>query len=189
MRILAPLMIVWLSLVACSETKSTSTPPPPEMVGVWAEAVPQSSSSGVGAQDPCNGLSVGSGSVSSVLFKVDEFGNVFDGKEMTDINNPYRIIGTMDSSGKITPNAVGRREFLGNFAGVSGVTMNPIVTTSFGFDPIKGQYIALDIELQIISQGQTVTQPWEKREYFKLTETIEKSLITKAQQCLSKTKP
>lgn len=190
MRILTPIFLVCLMLVACGDDKnSKNSPPPPEMVGVWSEAVPQQATSGPGGTDVCSGLSVGTDSVSSALFKVDEFGNVFDGKEMSDPNNPYRLIGTLDSNGKLTPNDIGRREFLGNFADVTGVTMNPIIATTFGVDVIKGQYITLDIELQIVTQGQTITQPWEQREYFKLTEATEKIWISKAQQCLAKSKP
>lgn len=188
MRLLAPLFLMSLIFAACSDESGTkNTPPPTEMVGAWSEAVSVASSPG-SSQDVCSGLSVLNNQVSSTLFKVDEFGNVYDGKNMTDANNPYRIIGTMDSTGKITPNALGREEFLGSFSSISGATLNPIVTTTFGFDPIKGQTFKMKIDLQIISNGQTVTQSWTERDYFKLTSATEQLWVTKAKQCLAKTK-
>ncbi|MCC6138544.1 MAG: hypothetical protein IT287_07915 [Bdellovibrionaceae bacterium] len=177
-----------LVLVACGDQKgSTNSSPPPEMVGVWQEAVPQSASSGKPA-DICDGLTVNNKSVSSFLFKVDEFGNVFDGRNMTNSNQPYRTIGTMNSEGLITPNSDGRREFLGDFADVTGVTLNPIVNTVFSLDPMKGELILMNIQLQIIANGQTQTQDWGKREYRQISEAQEKVTITKAQQCLAKAK-
>lgn len=188
MRLLAPLFLMTLIFAACSdESGSAKSPPPAEMVGKWQESVNQAVSSG--PQDVCDGLSVGAGTVSSFLFKVDEFGNVYDGKNMSDANTPYRMIGTMDGSGSIIPNAAGREEFLGEFGSVSGVTLNPIITAKFELSTLKGQMMKLNIDLQIIANGQTVTQPWSTREYYKLTDTIEQLQITKAKQCLAKTKP
>jgi hypothetical protein len=188
MRLLAPLFLMTLIFAACSDDSGTkNSPPPAEMVGTWQEATPQSSSPG--PQDVCDGLSVGSGAVSSFIFKVDEFGNVYDSNNMTDANTPYRIIGTMDSAGNIVPNAAGREEFLGQFSSVSGVTLNPIITAKYEFSTLKGQLMKLNIDLQIISNGQTTTQPFTKREYAKMSDVTEKLWLTKAKQCLAKTKP
>lgn len=187
MRLLAPLFLMTLIFAACTnDSDSAKSPPPPEMVGAWQEAVPQLSNPG---QDVCSGLTVEAGKVSSFLFKVDEFGNVYDTNNMSDANNPYRTIGTIDSSGNIVPNAAGREEFLGEFGSVSGVTLNPIITAKYEVSSLKGQMIKLNIDLQIVSNGQTATQPFAKREYFKLSDATEKVLITKAKQCLAKTKP
>lgn len=187
-KIFAPLFLVSLVLSACGETTSSkNSPPPQELIGTWQEAVPQASSSGKPA-DVCDGLSVSKNAVSSFLFKIDEFGNVFDGKNMTDGNQPYRMIGTMNSEGLITPNPEGRVEFLGGVAESASSTFNPIIQAQFEYDTFKGEHISLSIDLQIIANGQTQTFPLQGREYRKISEVSEKIAIGNAQKCLAKAK-
>ncbi len=174
-------------LLGCGEvTKSPSSPPPPELVGVWEEATNQKKSSR--AQDDCKDITVGKSFVSTGLLFINDLGNVYDGKEMKALDRPYRLIGQVAADGLITPNDVGRREFLGSFASVGNGTFNPIVTANFGKDPFKGDYIALKIDLQFVGNGQSTTKDWVTKEYYKLTPANEESLISKAQKCLTKAK-
>lgn len=188
MRQLVGFFAIALAFAACSKKEELSGGPPPvNMRGVWQEAVSQSSSSG--PQDPCNGFEVQNQTVSAFLLKIDEFGNVFDAKNVTDSQQMYRIIGTMNSEGKLTPNDLGRKEFLGNFADVQSGTFVPIIFSTYSLDPFKGELVTLDIDLQFIGQGgQTATQDWEKREYIKVTDAQEKLIIAAQKQCLAKTK-
>lgn len=173
--------------VSCGDVESTKTSEPPErMVGVWEAN--ENLVSSVDTKDDCANISVGKDFVSTGLFMVNQIGNVYDGKNMKNINEPYRIIGQMDSAGKITPNGVGRREFLGSFADVTNGTFNPVVTSNYGVDPFKGEYLVIKIDLQFISGGQSSTQDWKKIEYYKTTDAGELSVISKAQKCLNKTK-
>lgn len=180
-------LFVFLVLSACTvEEDASVTKPAPEMVGAWIENLPQQSSSG--PQDVCDNLGVNKGAVSTDLFKIDNFGNVFDGNEMKDNNQPYRSLGTIDTSGNVKVNDVGRKAFLGNFADITGLKVQPIILATYSLDPFKGELLKLKVDIQFISQGQTSTQEHEKREFIKITDAQEKALITKAQQCLEKTK-
>ncbi len=188
MRQILSTLIIALSITACSNSEDVGGGAPPEVMrGVWQEQVSQAVSSG--PQDVCSGFDVNNQTVSSYLFKVDEFGNVYDAKNVSDSNQVYRIIGTMNSEGKLTPNDTGRKEFLGNFADVQSGTFIPIVNASYSVDPFKGQMITLDIDLQFIGQGgQTATQDWTEREYTKVTDAQEKLIIAAQKNCLAKTK-
>lgn len=172
--------------VSCGKVEGIATSQPPaNMVGAWEES---STANQNNTQDDCSKVKMGKGTVSTGLFMVNEFGNVYDGKNMKELDQPYRMIGQMDSEGHVIPNDVGRREFLGAFADATGGTFTPIVNASFGIDAYKGDYISLKIDLQMISGGTTKTEPWKTVEYFKLNTAAEQALIGKAQKCLTKAK-
>lgn len=171
--------------VSCGKIESTNVSnPPKEMVGVWIE----NSNTASNSQDECASVKVGKNTVSTGLFMVNELGNVYDGKDMKQEDQPYRLIGQMDQNGVITPNDIGRREFLGNFANSGTATFNPIVTAKFGIDPFKGEFFVLKIDLQLVTSGTSNTQEWKKIDYFKTSSAGESDLIGKAKKCLSKAK-
>jgi hypothetical protein len=192
MKSFAIVILALISLVACSDKEDGNiAPPPAEMVGVWGSETLQSASSG--SQKPadvCDGVTVVDKSVSTELFKVDSTGAVYDSKKMSNTLQPYRFLGTMDGNGRIFPSDEGRKEFLGGLADISqpGVALTPVVTTKFDIDAFKGPKFEMTVDLQFVTQGQTVTQNISTSTFFAVSSAKEKEVLEKAKLCLTKTK-